>query len=120
MKRGNDIRAVIRGQIAAWVVTVILLLLLAFLLLKLQWDNGKTELAILIVYVISTFFGGWMTGRKVEKMKFLYGLASGALYFLLLLAVSAMSDAGLQSGLATGAAAFLLCAAGGMVGGMFA
>lgn len=112
------IRVMMRGLITAFLTTVILLLILAFLLLKLQWDAGKTELAILAVYILSSFFGGWTAGHRAEKLKFLYGLAVGVLYFLLLLAVSAMSDAGLRSELSSGAIAFLVCAAGGMIGGM--
>lgn len=116
--KGRYIRGVGRGLVTAFLTTVILLLGLAFLLLKLQWDTGKTEIAIMATYIISCFAGGWFCGRRAERMKFLWGMLTGVLYFLLLLAVSVMGEQGMQSDLATGAVSFLLCAAGGMVGGM--
>lgn len=118
LKKGMTLRVMIRGLITAFLTTVIFLLILAFLLLKFQWDAGKTESAILAVYILASFLGGWTAGHRAEKLKFLYGLAVGVLYFLLLLAVSAMSDTGLRSELTSGITAFLVCGAGGMIGGM--
>ncbi len=118
MGKGKSFRGLGKGLAAAFLLTVLLLLILAFLLLKLQWDTSETELAILAVYVLSCFAGGWISGRKAERMKFLWGLLCGILYFLILLAVSVMGEKALRSDLTAGVVAFLLCAAGGMSGGM--
>lgn len=99
-------------------VTVLLLLILAFLLLQLQWDVQKTELAILAVYLFSTVAGGWFTGRGVQKKKFLFGALTGGIYFLLLLALSAMSEPGMHASVSAGTRTCFLCLAGGMFGGM--
>ncbi|MCD8337788.1 MAG: TIGR04086 family membrane protein, partial [Lachnospiraceae bacterium] len=72
--------------------TIVLLLGFAFLLLKLQLDAGKTEIGILVIYVLSCFIGGWYCGRKAGQRKFLWGLLTGILYFLLLLVVSALGE----------------------------
>lgn len=120
MKKGKTIQIVIKGLTIAFLFTVLLLLLLAFLMLKLQWETSKLELAILAVYVLATFAGGWITGHAAEKKKFLYGCFVGILYFLLLLAVSVMGESEVPVSVTAGTAAFFLCAAGGMLGGMLA
>lgn len=117
---GRAAGAVLRGLLLAFLVTVVFLLLIAFVFLKMQPDMGKTEIGILLTYVLSCFAGGWYCGRRMERKKFLWGLLVGVLYFLLLLAVSGMSERSLQSGLLQSLTAFVLCAGGGMFGGMVA
>lgn len=118
MKQGKTIQIVIKGLITAFLLTVILLVLLAFLMLKLQWETSRLEKLILVVYVLATFAGGWTAGHAAEKRKFLCGCFIGILYFLLLLMVSVMAESGAAVSVAAGAAAFFLCAVGGMFGGM--
>ncbi|MCD8397997.1 MAG: TIGR04086 family membrane protein [Lachnospiraceae bacterium] len=118
--RGKTIGRAVLALVVAFLTTIILLLGFAFLLLKLQLDAGKTELGILVIYVLSCFVGGWYCGRKAGQRKFLWGLLTGILYFLLLLAVSALGEEALQPALARTAIAFVLCAGGGTLGGMLA
>ncbi|MCC8103863.1 MAG: TIGR04086 family membrane protein [Clostridiales bacterium] len=118
--RGKTIGRAVLALAVAFLTTIILLLGFAFLLLKLQLDAGKTELGILVIYVLSCFVGGWYCGRKAGQRKFLWGLLTGILYFLLLLAVSALGEEALQPALARTAIAFVLCAGGGTLGGMLA
>lgn len=117
---GKTAAAILRGLVLACFVTVVILLILAFVMLKLRPDAGKTEIGILLTYVLSCFVGGWYIGRKAEKKKFLWGLLLGALYFLLLFAISAMGERAVQSDLLQSLTALILCAGGGMAGGMLA
>jgi len=118
--RGKTIGRAVLALVVAFLTTIILLLGFAFLLLKLQLDAGKTELGILVIYVLSCFAGGWYCGRKAAQRKFLWGFLTGILYFFLLLAVSALGEEALQPALARTAIAFVLCAGGGTLGGMLA
>ncbi|MCC8066527.1 MAG: TIGR04086 family membrane protein [Clostridiales bacterium] len=118
--RGKYIGRAAGSLVVAFLSTVVLLLLFAFLLLKLQLDAGKTEIGILVIYVLSCFSGGWYCGRKSGKRKFLWGLLTGVLYFFLLLIASGLGERALQPELTRTVTALVLCCGGGMLGGMLA
>lgn len=118
--KGKTAGILLRGLVLAGVVSMVILLILAFVMLKLQPDAEKIELGIMIVYGVSCFFGGWYSGRKMGRKKYLWGLIVGVLYFLLLFAVSGMSDREVQPELLHSLTALILCGVGGMLGGMVA
>ncbi|MCD8012500.1 MAG: TIGR04086 family membrane protein [Lachnospiraceae bacterium] len=119
-ERGKGFGRALGALVLAFLVTIVLLLGFAFLLLKLQLDVGKTEIGIMVIYVVSCFAGGWACGRRAERRKFLWGMLTGVLYFLLLLVVSGLGEEALQPQLTRTAVAFVLCAGGGTLGGMLA
>ena len=84
----------LRSLLLAYAVTVILLLLLALLLYKLELDEGKISIGIIAVYVLSCFVGGLAAGKASQSRKFIWGLLVGALYFLVLAVVSIASGQG--------------------------
>ena len=57
-------------------------------------------------------------GKLTGNRKFLWGLAAGTLYFVLLLAISLGLYRSLQADIMGLVTTFLLCAGGGMIGGM--
>jgi len=116
---GKKIFRVFRSVLTAYVVTVLLLFILAFLLYKLELDEGKVTIGIIAVYVISCLIGGFAAGRSNRSRKFLWGLLTGSVYFLILLLVSFGSGkaAGDVLSLSTGA---IICMGSGMIGGMAA
>lgn len=109
---------VLKTLLCAYLVTGVLLVALAFLLYKFHWDEGKISIGILVIYVLSNLVGGFIIGKCAGSRKFLWGLASGILYFALLLFVSLAFYHSLQHGGANTLTTFLLCAGGGMLGGM--
>ena len=102
----------------SYILTGILLALLAFLLYKMGLGEKVVTIAIIVIYVAATFFGGFMAGKKLKSRKFLWGMVLGAAYFLVLTALSlSAGQEGLQMGnsfLTT----LVLCTGGGMLGGM--
>ena len=116
--RGKGITVVFRGLILSALVTEVILMILAFVMLKLEPDVKKAEIGILCTYFLSCFLGGIYCGGKMEKGKFVWGMFLGIFYFLLLLAVSFMGDQAVSSDLVQGVTAFFICAGGGMLGGM--
>ncbi|MCD7744674.1 MAG: TIGR04086 family membrane protein [Lachnospiraceae bacterium] len=117
---GKGFGRTLGALVFAFLVTVVLMLGFAFLLLKLQLDAGKSEIGIMVIYVLSCFAGGWVCGRHAARRKFLWGMLTGVLYFLLLLVVSGLGEETLQPQLTRTVATFVLCAGGGTLGGMLA
>ena len=98
VKQTPKMMSLVKGLIAAYLITGILLLLLALLLYKLELDEGKVTIGIIVIYVLSCFIGGFFVGKKAGTQKFLWGMLLGVTYFLLLTAVSAVTEPGLSSG----------------------
>lgn len=118
--RGRAAAELLKGLVIACLVTAAALLGLAFLMMKVQPAAERMELCILGSYVISCFAGGWYCGRRAQRRKFLRGLLLGAAYFALLFLISGMGDRAVQSTLLQGVTSFVVCACGGMLGGMLA
>ena len=105
--------------LAQYVVTGLVIVILSFVLLKWQASENIIQLAIIAIYVVATMFGGWLTGKKMENRRFMWGLAVGCIYFLLLTMISLMTGGdSIQVGNSFWTT-LVLCAGGGMLGGMF-
>ena len=102
----------------SYILTGVLLAILAFLLYKMNLTESIVSIVIIVIYVAATFFGGFVAGKKCRSRKFLWGLLIGGAYFLVLVVISlAVGEPAGQLGdsLIT---TLVLCAAGGMLGGM--
>ena len=99
-------------------MTGILLLILTVLLYKAGLSEENINAGIILTYVISTFSGGFVIGKLAGVKKFLWGLLLGIMYFVLLLLISLGIYHSLQSDMMNLVTTFLLCAGGGMLGGM--
>lgn len=108
----------LKALLAGYVVTGVLLMILALLLYKIDLDEQKVTMGIIATYVISTFTGGFIMGKLVEEQRFVWGLILGVIYFLLLFAVFFAVNHQLQSNGTNLITTLLLCAGGGMLGGM--
>ncbi len=108
----------LRTLLFSYVITGGLLLLLAFVLYKLKLKEAVVSAGIIGIYIIATFFAGFVMGKRMEKKKFLWGFAIGSAYFLLLVVVSFVfhkTAKDIASDLFT---TFLMCAGSGTLGGM--
>ncbi len=109
---------VMKALLAAYVVTGLLLLAIAGLLYRFQWDEGKVQIGIILTYILSCFVGGFLAGKMMKSRKFLWGVLLGLLYFLVMTLVSVAVNRELQSSSSGVITSFLLCMGGGMLGGM--
>ena len=109
---------ILKALLCAYVMTGILLLILTVLLYKAGLSEENINAGIILTYVISTFSGGFVIGKLAGVKKFLWGLLLGIMYFVLLLLISLGIYHSLQSDMMNLVTAFLLCAGGGMLGGM--
>lgn len=108
----------LKALLCAYVVTGILLLILTLLLYKAGLSEENINAGIILTYVISTFSGGFVIGKLTGVRKFLWGLIQGVIYFVLLLLISLGIYHSPQSDVMHLVTTFLLCAGGGMLGGM--
>jgi putative membrane protein (TIGR04086 family) len=102
----------------AYVLTALLLALLALLVYKAGIGEKFVSAAITVIYVAATFLAGFLAGKGLGSRKFLWGLLEGFAYFCILAAASCLwgsREAGVGNGLFTTLA---LCCGGGMLGGM--
>lgn len=109
-----------KALLLAYAISLILLLLLALLLWKLNLKEGQVRIGIIAVYLLSCFAAGRSMGKLAGKRRFLWGMAAGICYFLLLIVASTVFMPGAAVKGTTLLATFVLCAVGGMLGGMLA
>jgi putative membrane protein (TIGR04086 family) len=102
----------------AYILTGALLLVLALLLYRLGLSEKMVSAGIIVIYVAATFFAGFLAGKRLKSRKFLWGLALGCAYFLILVLVSLVVNRSLGELADSFFSALLLCAGGGMLGGM--
>lgn len=118
--KGKQIVSIIKALIASYVVTTILLLILTWLLYKFDWDEQKVTTGIIVIYVVSTFVGGFILGKLKRVKRFLWGLIMGLLYFIVLLLISFLVYKSFDGNGTNIVTTLLLCVGGGMLGGMLA
>jgi len=122
MDKGNSYSSIIirmlKTLLSSYIITGLLLLLLAFLLYKFQLSESKVNLSITVIYIFSSFIGGFLEGKMMKTKKFLWGTLSGLLYFFILLLVSVSSGQSFDGNASHFISTLLLCIAGGTLGGM--
>lgn len=109
---------ILKALLASYVVTGILLLLLTFLLYQFELDEQKVTAGIVVIYVVSTFAGGFILGKLTKVRKFAWGLVLGIAYFMLLFFISFGIYRGIDGDWIQILTTFFMCAGGGMFGGM--
>ncbi|PKM51862.1 MAG: TIGR04086 family membrane protein [Firmicutes bacterium HGW-Firmicutes-7] len=100
-----------------YILTGLLLFLLAFFMYKMDLGKNQINLGIIIIMVVCTFVGGILAGKVVREKRFVYGAIIGLLYFLILVIISSFmkKDVKLESDAIT---MFFICVGSGSLGGM--
>ncbi len=115
---GIPVWFLLKSLLFSYIFTGVMLVILAFLLYKLGLSEKIVSIAIIVIYVAATLFAGFVTGKKMQNRRFLWGLFMGGAYFAVLAAVSfCMGEDGIQVGNSL-LTTLVLCAGGGMLGGM--
>ena len=108
----------IKALLASYIVTGLLLLVLALLLYKLRLSESAVNVGIIAVYVVSCFLGGFLEGKMMKTRKFLWGSVCGLLYFTILAVISLAVNQRCSGGSSHFVTTLALCLAGGTLGGM--
>ena len=105
-------------MLMAYILTAGLLLLLAFMLYRFGLSEKVVSICIIAIYIVVTCLAGMLAGKKAGKRRFLWGLAMGITYYMILVIVSMIVNKGAQAVAGNMATVFFLCAGSGMMGGM--
>lgn len=109
---------VLKSLLASYIVTAVLLLLLAMALYKLELNEKSVSAAIVAIYVIATLIGGIVIGKMARVRRFLWGLGLGIGYFGLILLITLGVYRTLNTDGVNLVTTLILCAGGGMAGAM--
>lgn len=118
MSKSRKVLEVIRSLVAAYIFTGVALAILAFVIYKWELNETVVNIAILVIYVLASLLGGFMTGKRVKERKFIWGLLMGTFYILIIYGVSMIMKNSLDMVSTAGVLAGVLCVGGGMLGGM--
>lgn len=110
--------ALLKCLIAAYLISAVLLLAVAFLLYKADISEGFVTICIILIYCISSLFAGLIFAKRAICRRFLWGLAAGASYFVIICVVSAFLEPEFSLISISGITTFFICIGSGMVGGM--
>ena len=99
----------------SFLVTVLFLVVLAFLMLKTGIGEGLVSKIMIAGYLIAPAIGGYLLGKKRKVNRFLWGLCVGAVYFIVYAAVAMTAKDATLGNIMWVAVPVCL---GGMAGGM--
>lgn len=118
MSIGKKLGILVKGLIFSYAVTGILLAILAFLVFKFELAESVTDMAIIAIYVIVTFLGAFIIGKRIKEQKFLWGLLLGMLYILIITVVAVIIGHAFNVTSTANITTAALCIGGGLLGGM--
>lgn len=118
MSIGSKIGIVVKALIFSYAVTGVLLAILAFLVFRFGLAEGITDISITAIYVIVTFLGAFVVGKRVKERKFLWGFLLGLLYIAIISVVAIVLGQAFDVTSTANLSTMALCIGGGLLGGM--
>ncbi len=118
LRKDAGVMWVLKSLLVSYILTGVLLFLLAVALYKLELNEKAVSAAIVAIYIVSTLIGGIIIGKFARVRRYLWGLGLGIGYFALLLLITLGVYRTLNGDAANLVTTFVLCAGGGMAGGM--
>lgn len=118
LSKNTRIIYILEGLVFSYIITGLLLLLISFLMLKLDISSGILSGGINFIYIVSTLAGGFFIGKRTEQKKFIWGLILGVFYFIILMLVSLMMNRAGSLPLGSLLTVFVITSLSGMLGGM--
>ena len=116
----EGVRRFITYYIRAFLLSVIVsgvgVFVVAGLLYKGIVDADSIKTAIAIVYFLGGLCGGVIAGKFAQSKRFLWGIAYGILFFMIILIVASILNG--DDSTNVNFISLIICAIGGMVGGM--
>jgi putative membrane protein (TIGR04086 family) len=110
--------ALLKCLIAAYLISAILLLVVAFILYKADISEEFVTICIILIYCISSIFAGFIFAKRAICRRFMWGLMAGLAYFVIICVVSAFLEPEFSLLSISGITTFFICGGSGMVGGM--
>lgn len=117
-KRESMVIPVMVILVTMYIVTGILLLLLAFFMYRMDLAEPVVNGAIIAIYIIAGFLGGFLIGKKAGVKKYLWGLLVGALYYGVLFLAGLLLHQGMDADMVHLVSTMALCLLSATAGGM--
>ncbi|MDF2542678.1 MAG: hypothetical protein K0S47_2396 [Herbinix sp.] len=118
IRQNTKLFVILKGLLFAYILTAFVLVLLSFLMLKLDLPSAVFSGGINFAYIISAFIGGFFTGKKVDQKKFLWGLVVGIFYFVIIMLLSLLMNHANPLPMGSLLTVFVITGLSGMLGGM--
>ena len=109
---------ILKALLFSYAVTGVLLMILAFAVYRLEPGERIVTTGIKVIYLLASFVGGLITGKQVKTRRFIWGMITGGVYFVLLLLITLGIYRTFHGSTADILLTFGTCAGGGMAGGM--
>lgn len=106
----------LKALLIAAVITGVEIMILSLLLYKTNLSEENLHIGVIAGYGIACFLSGLYCGKKLKMRRFLWGIAAGLIYEVVLLGISAATVGGGFS--LSFVSSALVCLGSGMLGGM--
>lgn len=114
----TSVLSLLKYLLFSYIFSGVLLLILALWLYRFGLSEKTVSIVITAIYLIATFLAGWLSGKKMGSRRFLWGLLVGCAYFIILAMLSLLINHSIGDLTSSFLSTLLLCAGGGMMGGM--
>lgn len=104
--------------IAAYLTSALLLLIVAFILYRAEISEWMVSVCVILIYCVSSLIAGMLFSKQALCRRFLWGLAAGASYFVVICVVSAFLEPEFSLVSVSGITTLFICTGSGMLGGM--
>ena len=118
LRRNSKVINFLKSLLISYIISGLLLFLLAFLMLRIDLPGAIVNGGIVVIYILSCLVGGFLMGKNSEQRRFVWGLVTGVLYFLVLLTISTVMNTFTGMDTSRLLSAFFICGFSGMLGGM--
>lgn len=108
----------VKALLVSYIITAVLLLILAFIMYKVDPPSAVISVGIVLTYILSSFVGGFIIGTAKKEKRFLWGLGMGLLYFAIIFVVSLIFGKDIFDHMGSIVSVLCICGLGGMLGGM--
>lgn len=110
--------ALLKCLLAAYLITGVMLVAVSGLLYKFSLGENVVDVGIIVVYCISSLLAGLFFSKGAMSRRFLWGMAAGAVYFLIICAVTFAVERQVHLMSSSCITTLLICTGSGMLGGM--
>lgn len=110
--------ALLKCLVAAYLITGVMLLAAAGLLYKFSLGENVIDIGIIVVYCVSSLLAGLFFSKGASSRRFIWGMAAGAVYFLIICAVTFAVEGQIQLISNESITTLFVCTGSGMLGGM--
>ena len=112
------VKDILVSLFGGYAVTILGIVILAFLLLMFQISENTVDIGILVIYVLACLVAGVIVGKRTKNKKFLWGMIGGSMYFLLLFFISLLANQSIENVGSDLLTTLFICAGSGTLGGM--